>query len=94
MDIPAVMDRRLSPLTRYLSEALGRPVTLNIAVSRKVDNRLFGQIQRAFLALDIMNPKHRSEIEALDPEYDGFAATRNEEYSVVRNLIAPFEAGK
>ncbi len=31
MDIPAEMHRRLKPLTRYLSDALGRPVTLQLS---------------------------------------------------------------
>jgi len=31
MDIPAVMHRRLIPLTRYLSHELGRPVSLKLA---------------------------------------------------------------
>jgi phosphonate transport system substrate-binding protein len=31
MDIPAVMHKRLTPLTRYLSEELGRPVSLKLS---------------------------------------------------------------
>jgi len=31
MDIPAEMHRRLKPLTKYLSEVLGRPVTLQLS---------------------------------------------------------------
>lgn len=31
MDVPAVMHRRLSPLTKYLSEALQRPVSLKLS---------------------------------------------------------------
>lgn len=64
----------------------------NIAVSPKVDDRLFGRIQQAFLALDIRNPEHRRVIEALDRDYDGFAPASDEEYGVVRKLIAPFAA--
>jgi len=64
----------------------------NIAVSSKVDDRLFARIQQAFLALDIRNPEHRRVIEALDRGYDGFAPASDEEYSVVRKLIAPFAA--
>lgn len=63
----------------------------NIAVSSKVDDKLFAQIQQAFLRLDINNPKHRRVIEALDKDYDGFAPTSDQEYGVVRKLIAPFE---
>lgn len=31
MDVPAAMHQRLAPLTRYLSETLGQPVTLKLA---------------------------------------------------------------
>lgn len=62
----------------------------NIAVSSKVDDKLFAQIRQAFLGLDINNPKHRDVIQALDKDYDGFAPTSDQEYSVVRRLIAPF----
>jgi phosphonate transport system substrate-binding protein len=31
MDTPAVMDKRLTPLTKYLSKALGRPVILKLS---------------------------------------------------------------
>jgi phosphonate transport system substrate-binding protein len=65
----------------------------NIAVSTKVDAKLFAQLQRAFLSLDINNPEHRRVIQALDKDYDGFAPTSDEEYSVVRKLIAPFAVG-
>ena len=64
----------------------------NIAVSSKVDDKLFVRIQRAFLALDVRNPEHRRVLEALDKDYDGFAPASDEEYSVVRRLIEPFAA--
>lgn len=35
MDTPAVMHRRLSPLTDYLTEELGRPVTLKLSANMK-----------------------------------------------------------
>ena len=62
----------------------------NIAVSRKVDAGLAEQIRAAFLALDGKNPEHLRIIKALDESYDGFAATSDEEYDVVRKLIQPF----
>jgi len=64
----------------------------NIAVSSKVDDKLFARIQQAFLALDARNPEHRRVLEALDKDYDGFAPASDEEYSVVRRLIEPFAA--
>lgn len=62
----------------------------NIAVSHKVDAELAEQIRAAFLALDGKNPEHLRIIKALDESYDGFAATSDEEYDVVRKLIQPF----
>lgn len=66
----------------------------NIAASSKMDPGLLKQIGRAFLDLDIKNPAHKAVIQALDNEYDGFAATSDAEYDVVRKLIAPFEEKK
>lgn len=65
----------------------------NISVSAGVDAKLLKQLQEAFLKLDINNPQHQPVIQALDKQYDGFAATSDKEYDVVRHLIAPF-AGK
>ncbi len=64
----------------------------NIAVSHKVDAGLAEQIRAAFLALDGRNPEHLRIIKALDESYDGFAATSDEEYDVVRKLIQPFNS--
>jgi len=66
----------------------------NIVASSKVDARLYQQIRRAFLDLDIGNPAHKAVIQALDDDYDGFAPTSDAEYDVVRRLIAPFEEKK
>ena len=62
----------------------------NIAISSKVDKHLAAQLREAFLALDGQNPDHLTIIKALDKKYDGFAATSDAEYDVVRKLIAPF----
>jgi phosphonate transport system substrate-binding protein len=62
----------------------------NIAVSRKIDDKLFKILQDAFLSLDMNNPKDREIIHALDKKYNGFAATDDSEYDVVRQLIVPF----
>ena len=62
----------------------------NIAISEKVDDQLAENLRNAFLELDGSNPQHLPIINALDKKYNGFAATSDEEYDVVRKLIAPF----
>lgn len=63
----------------------------NITASARVDQPLLEKMRKAFLKLDVSNPAHRPVIKALDNEYDGFAATSDAEYNIVRELIAPFE---
>ncbi len=65
----------------------------NITASAKVDRLLLEKMRKAFMKLDIYNPEHSAVIKALDSEYDGFAATNDAEYNIVRELIAPFEKG-
>ena len=48
------------------------------------------KLKDAFLKLDGKNPEHLQVIKALDKKYDGFADTNDNEYDVVRKLIAPF----
>ena len=62
----------------------------NIAASKNVDKKLLAELRQAFLALDGNNPAHLKVIKALDKKYDGFAATSDKEYDVVRKLIKPF----
>ena len=51
MDIPAEMYRRLTPLTKYLSESLKRPVTLKLSPSMSVaiDEVSNGNVELAYL---------------------------------------------
>ncbi|MHB8742735.1 MAG: PhnD/SsuA/transferrin family substrate-binding protein [Sulfuricaulis sp.] len=51
MDIPADMYRRLMPLTDYLSQALGRPVTLKLSpsMSDAIDQISTGQVNLSYL---------------------------------------------
>jgi phosphonate transport system substrate-binding protein len=51
MDIPAEMYRRLTPLTKYLSEALKRPVTLKLSpnMSAAIDDVSTGNVELAYL---------------------------------------------
>lgn len=62
----------------------------NVAVSSDISPDLMAKIKNAFLALDGNNPKHLKVIKALDKKYNGFAATSDAEYDVIRELIAPF----
>ena len=66
----------------------------NIAVSGKISKDLANKIRQAFLSLNPNNPKHKKIIKALDKKYDGFAATTDAEYDVVRQLVKPFQKGK
>ena len=63
----------------------------NIVTSRHVPDMLWHAIQQAFLKLNPKNPNHMAIMNALDPSYDGFAATADAEYDIVRTLIRPFE---
>ncbi len=51
MDTPAVMHRRLSPLTDYLSKALGKPVALKLSSNMKqaITDVADGKVQLAYL---------------------------------------------
>lgn len=62
----------------------------NITASANVNKELLQQLKNAFLTLDGKNPEHLKIIKAVDKKYDGFAATNDDEYDVVRKLIAPF----
>jgi len=62
----------------------------NVAVSGKIKPDLAAKIKKAFLDLDGDNPKHLKVIKALDKKYNGFAATSDTEYDVIRALIKPF----
>lgn len=62
----------------------------NITVAKHVDDETLGELRRLFLALDKTNPEHLHIIKALDKKYDGFAATDDSEYNVVRKMIKPF----
>jgi len=62
----------------------------NISASRSVDANTVAKLRSAFLGLDPKNPEHLRVIKAVDKKYDGFAATSDKEYDVVRKLIAPF----
>jgi phosphonate transport system substrate-binding protein len=62
----------------------------NVAAKGDIDDATLAKLKAAFLALDANNPKHLKIIKALDKKYDGFAATSDAEYDVVRELIKPF----
>jgi len=62
----------------------------NITASKNVDKELLAQLKDAFLSLDAKDPAQLAVIKAVDKKYDGFAATSDKEYDVVRQLIKPF----
>jgi len=51
MDIPAVMYKRLSPLTEYLSQAIGQPVSLKLSpdMPAAIDDTANGRVDLAYL---------------------------------------------
>lgn len=63
----------------------------NISASANVSKSMVDKMRQAFLKLDVRNPAHHAVIKALDHEYDGFAATSDGEYEIVRQLITPFD---
>ena len=63
----------------------------NIAASKNLDAATLEQLKAAFLDLNPENPEHLAIIKSLDKKYDGFAATSDAEYDVIRKLVAPFQ---
>jgi len=63
----------------------------NIVASKNVSKKSLEELKKFFLSLDKNNPEHLKVIKAVDKKYDGFAATNDAEYDVIRKLIAPFE---
>jgi len=74
---------------RILAESPALP-PYNITASGDIDNDTLAKLKEAFLSLNHNNPKHLKIIKAVDKKYDGFAATNDAEYDVVRKLIKPF----
>lgn len=63
----------------------------NISASGKLDTATLTALRKAFLQLDINNPEHKAVIKAMGKKYDGFAATNDDEYNIIRELTKPFE---
>ena len=63
----------------------------NIVASKNVNKTTVNELRRIFLSLNKNNPEQLKVIKAVDKKYDGFAATNDAEYDVVRKLVAPFE---
>ena len=74
---------------RILAESPALP-PYNIAAKGDIDDDTLAKLKDAFLSLDKNNPEHLKVIKAVDKKYDGFAATSDAEYDVVRELIKPF----
>ncbi len=63
----------------------------NIAVRAGLDESVVERLRRAFLRLGRGEASTREVIHALDPKYDGFAPASDDEYDIVRRLVAPFQ---
>ncbi len=74
---------------RILAESPALP-PYNITARGDIDSDTLAKLKDAFLSLDNNNPEHLKIIQAVDQKYDGFAATNDAEYDVVRKLIKPF----
>ena len=74
---------------RILAESPALP-PYNITASGDIDSDTLAKLKEAFLSLNHNNPKHLEIIKAVDKKYDGFAATNDAEYDVIRKLIKPF----
>ena len=74
---------------RILAESPALP-PYNIAAKGDIDDETLEKLKEAFLKLNKNNPEHLKVIKAVDKKYDGFAATSDAEYDVVRKLIKPF----
>jgi len=74
---------------RILAESPALP-PYNITAKGDIDDDTLAKLKDAFLSLDKNNPEHLKVIKAVDKKYDGFAATSDAEYDVVRKLIKPF----
>ena len=74
---------------RILAESPALP-PYNITASGDIDNDTLAKLKEAFLSLNHNDPKHLKIIKAVDKKYDGFAATNDAEYDVIRKLIKPF----
>lgn len=63
----------------------------NIVASKRVDKKLLKKLKKIFLSLNKHNPEDLKVIKTLDKNYDGFEATSDAEYDIVRKLVKPFE---
>jgi phosphonate transport system substrate-binding protein len=72
----------------YTSEELP---PYNIVVSNRLTPEQTRVIRAALLRLRPDNPEHRKVIKGLDESYDGFAATSDREYDIIRTLVKPFQ---
>jgi len=66
----------------------------NIVINSRLDPALRRRIRRAFLNLSCDDPAQCRVIKALDSNYSGFLPTSDDEYDVVREMIAPYRQDK
>ncbi len=66
----------------------------NITARHDIDEETYLALQKIFLELDPDNPQHSHVIHSLSKKYNGFAATSDKEYDIIRQLVAPFNKAK
>lgn len=66
----------------------------NITARHNLDEETYLALQKIFLELDPNNSQHSHVIHSLSKKYNGFAATSDEEYDIIRKLVAPFNKAK
>lgn len=64
------------------------------AVSNRIAPDAITKIKSAMLALNTDTPDNKAVLRALDQGYDGFELAEDQDYNVIRKLIAPFKGKK
>lgn len=61
------------------------------AVNSKLPAKTSNKIKNALLELKPDTPENKEILSVLDPGYDGFETAKDQDYNVIRKLIAPFQ---
>ncbi len=61
------------------------------AVSSKLPAKTSKKIKNALLELKPDTPENKEILSVLDPGYDGFETAKDQDYNLIRKLIAPFQ---
>jgi len=63
------------------------------AVDKNTPPETVGKLKAAFLALKRGTPAHNATLDGFNKGYDGFVATSDSAYDIIRKLTAPYKAG-